>query len=291
MIVNRRNLLVLLVALSFCAPSFAEDVKTATVKVLIPDRPTKTTLKIEGKEIPEPEGFKGNERVFTTPELEAGKSYAYTVEVVIEPNNYTKIERKREVTFKAGETVTVDVRKKDDKIKDNVVIRWVPTPKVVVDDMCKLANVTEKDTVMDPGCGDGIMILTAVKDFKAKAGIGIDYDPKKAAETKENIEKAKLDDKIKVRHGNALELGEKDLKDVTVVMLYMGDELNIRLRPALFNHLQPGARVVSHRFIMGDWAPDKTITVTREGDYGVEDFELHVWTITGKEKNGEFKKR
>jgi hypothetical protein len=70
----------------------------------------------------------------------------------------------------------------------------------------------------------------------------------------------------------------------------MGDELNIRLRPLLWEHLPVGARVVSHRFIMGDWAPDKSIKVNREGDYGVEDFELHVWTITGKEKTVTYKK-
>lgn len=276
--------------LAFCFAATAQDKKPATVKILIPDKPTSTTLKIEGKDIKEPDNFKGNERIFTTPELEPGKSYAYTVEVTIEPNNYTKIVRKREVTFKAGETVTVDVRKKDEKIPDNVIIRWVPTPKIVVEDMCKLANVTEKDICLDPGCGDGIMITTAVKEFKAKKGIGTDLDEKKVAETLENAKKMGIADKIVSYQANALKLTAKDFEGVTVVMLYMGDELDIRLRPSLWEHLKPGSRVVSHRFLMGDWAPDKSITVTREGDYGVEDFELHVWTITGKEKNGEYKK-
>jgi uncharacterized protein (TIGR03000 family) len=283
-------------ALAFCLSAFclsagAQEKKSATVKILIPEKPAKTTLKIEGKEVPEPEGFKGGERTFTTPELEPNKSYAYSVEVTIEPNNYTKIVRKRDVTFKAGETVTVDVRKKDDKIADNVIIRWVPTPKIVVEDMCKLANVTEKDVCMDPGCGDGIMVVTAVKDFKAKKGVGTDLDKAKVAETLENAKKAGIEGKVVAYEANALKLTKKDLEDVSVMMLYMGDELNIRLRPSLWEHMKPGSRVVSHRFLMGDWAPDKSITVTREGDYGVEDFELHVWTITGKEKAGDYKKK
>ena len=269
----------------------AQDKKTATIKLLIPENPTKTALTVEGKALEaNDKAAKEGQRVLVTPELEPGKTYAYKIEAKIEPNNYTTIVRTREVTFKAGEEVTVDLRTKDDKLPDNVIIRWVPTPKIVVKDMCELAKVTKDDVVMDPGCGDAIMIITAVQDFKAKRGIGTDYDPKKAAESAENVEKAGLKDKISVKEGNALKLGADDLKDVTVVMLYMGNELNIRLRPILWEHLKPGARVVSHRFIMGDWKPDSSITVTREGDYGVEDFYLHVWTVTGKEKTGDYPK-
>ena len=54
--------------------------------------------------------------MFTTPDLEPGKTYTYKIEALIEPNNYTKITRPREVTFKAGETVNVDVRKEDKKL-------------------------------------------------------------------------------------------------------------------------------------------------------------------------------
>ncbi|HVK13657.1 MAG TPA: TIGR03000 domain-containing protein [Gemmataceae bacterium] len=269
----------------------AQDKKTATIKLLLPESPSKTTLTVEGKALDaNDKAAKEGVRVLVTPELEAGKTYAYKIEAKIEPNNYTTIVRTREVTFKAGEEVTVDLRTKDEKIADNVIIRWVPTPKVVVKDMCELAKVTKDDVVMDPGCGDAIMIITAVQDFKAKRGIGTDFDPKKVVESQENVEKAGLKDKISVKEANALKLGADDLKDVTVVMLYMGNELNIRLRPILWEHLKPGARIVSHRFIMGDWKPDNSITVNREGDYGVEDFHLHVWTVTGKEKTGDYPK-
>ncbi|MEZ6142373.1 MAG: TIGR03000 domain-containing protein [Zavarzinella sp.] len=275
-----------------CSISYGQDQKKpATIKLLIPKSPTTTTVKIEGKELPENEKAENEGvRMIQTPPLDSGKTYAYVVEVTIEPNNYTKIIRKREISFKAGEEVTLDVRNKDPKNPDNVLIRWVPTPKVVVEDMCKLAKVTDKDVVLDPGCGDCIMVMTAVKEFKAKKGYGIDIDPEKVKESKKAVADAKLDKVIEVREGNALKLTEKDLADVTVVMLYMGNDLNILVRPLLWKHLKPGARVVSHRFTMGDWAPDKSITVTREGDYGIEDFRLHVWTITGKEKDGVYKK-
>src|SRR5262245_48979878 len=54
---------------------------------------------------------------------------------------------------------------------------YVPTPKVVVDEMLKLANFTGKDFVVDLGSGDGRMIITAAKNFKA-SGMGVDIDSK-----------------------------------------------------------------------------------------------------------------
>ena len=59
----------------------------------------------------------------------------------------------------------------------------------------------------------------------------------------------------------------------------MGNEFNELLRPILEKQLKPGTRIVSHRFIFGDWKPDKTIKVT--GDDG-DEYELHLWTITRK---------
>jgi hypothetical protein len=57
----------------------------------------------------------------------------------------------------------------------------------------------------------------------------------------------------------------------------MGDHFNMLIRPILWKELPVGARVVSHRFRMGDWEPDRTVTVTSsEGG----DYDLHLWTIT-----------
>jgi uncharacterized protein (TIGR03000 family) len=292
MLPARPRLLAAALVLVFGFAAGAQDKKApATIKILIPETPTKVALKVEGKDLEaNDKASREGVRVLVTPDLDAGKTYAYKVEATIEPNNYTKIVRTREITFKAGETVELDLRKKDDKVKDNVIIRWVPTPRVVAKDMCDLAKVTKDDVVMDPGCGDAIMLIAAVEDFKAKRAIGTDIDPKMVKTGQDAVKAAKLEDRITVKEGNALELKPEDLKDVTVVMLYMGNELNIRLRPTLWEHLKPGARIVSHRFIMGDWKPDKSITVNRVGDYGEEDFHLHVWTVTGKEKGGDYPK-
>src|SRR5205085_9562506 len=106
-----------------------------------------------------------------------------TVSARWEPNNYTTITRKKKVAVKDTEQV-VDLRKPTD-IKDDIVVRWVPTPQDVVDRMCELGKITKKDVVYDLGCGDAVMLITAVKKFGAKRGVGVDIDPKMVKIAKE----------------------------------------------------------------------------------------------------------
>jgi uncharacterized protein (TIGR03000 family) len=262
-------------------PAAADDKKPATIKLMIPDRPTRTEVTIEGKKQEEPAGVKDGTRVFTTPDLEPGKTYAYKIEVKIVPNNYTEIFRTREVTFKAGQTVEVDVRTEDKASPDRIVVRWVPTPEDIVDKMCDMAKVTKDDVVHDYGCGDAVMLIRAVKQFGAKKGFGNDIDPKMVAQAQEKVKAAGLEDKISVVQGDILKMTEKDCKEATVVLLYIGDDLGAKLSPVLQKALSPGARVVSHRFKLGDWKPDKTVTVTgADGD----DYTLHLWTVPERKK-------
>ncbi len=202
---------------------------------------------------------------------------------VIDPNNYTTITRTKTVTFKAGKEITVDLKQKDPN--DRVKIRWVPTPKDIAKEMAKMAKMGKEDVVYDLGCGDGIMIITAVKELGAKKGVGIDLDPVRVKEATAAAKAAGVDNKIEIRMGDILDV--KDISDASVVMLYLADEMNLRLRPMLWKSLKPGSRIVSHRFIMGDWKPDVTKEV--KGEDG-DEYTLHLWTITGKEKDGKYPK-
>ena len=264
----------------------------ATIKLLIPEPPTQTVLKVDGKELDQDKSDKGGVRVVITPGLEPGKTHVFKIEAKIVPNNYTEIFRTREIRLTAGGQLTLDLRKMDAKIKDDVQVRWVPTPEAVVRDMCELAKINKDDVVMDPGCGDAIMIITAVRDYKAKKGLGNDLDPMKVLESQENVARAGLKERVIIKQGNALHLTADETKDVTVLMLYMGNDLNILLRPLIWEHMKPGTRVVSHRFIMDDWKPDRTIKVTHEDEFDeeLENFTLHLWKVTGKEKNGDYPK-
>lgn len=256
-----------------------KDKLTTTVKVLLPEERYKATvLTIEGKATK----TTGTERIFTTPPLEPNKTYVYKIEALIEPNNYTKITRTKEVEFKAGETITVDMRNKDDK-NDKIVVRWVPTPDDIVDKMSEMAKIGKDDVVYDPGCGDAVMLIRPIKKFGAKKGIGIDIDPVMVEKAKLKAKAEGVTDKVVIRKGDIL--NEKDMEDLaeaTVVLIYIGDDLGARMSPLLQKVLKPGTRIVSHRFTLGDWKPDKTeVIMGADGD----EYTLHYWVVKEKKND------
>lgn len=134
---------------------------------------------------------------------------------------------------------------------------FVPTPQNVVDTMLKMADVKSGEMVYDLGCGDGRIVITAAKDFGAR-GIGVDIDPKRIAESRENATKAAVSDRVQFRQ---TDLFTMNFADADVVMLYLLPALNVRLRPRLLDELKPGTRVVSHAFMMGEWEPDNRAEV------------------------------
>ena len=144
--------------------------------------------------------------------------------------------------------------------------------------MVELAGVGKDDVVFEPGCGDARITIAAVK-AGARRGVGIDIDPDRVTDSRARVKAAGLADRIEIRLGDALDI--PDLSSASVVLLYMGDHFNLLLRPHLWRQLKVGSRIVSHRFKMGDWEPDKTITVSAQGG---GEYELHLWTITEEVK-------
>lgn len=248
-----------------------ESKKTKSkLKITVPQDDAE--LKIENKET-KPTGAT---REFETPEIDAGKLYEYSFSVTWRPNNYTVITRTKNIEFKGGDDIHVDLTKKDPKNDDKVVVRWVPTPDDIVDEMIKMAKVTKEDVAYEPGPGDGKVLIAAAK-AGAKKCVGIELDPKKAAEATMKVKEAKLDKVIAINEGDAL---KADYSEATVVFLYMGEEFNKVLLPVLQKQLKPGTRIVSHRFTFGDeWKPDETKKVTgQDGD----EYLLHIWTVKKK---------
>ena len=157
------------------------------------------------------------------------------------------------------------------------MIRWVPTPDDIVEEMMKLGGVKEGDIVYEPGPGDGRMLIAAVKKGAKKARRHRTRREEGGGGQGERQEGQAGRSKITIIEGDALK--DRDYSEATVVMLYMGNEFNNLLRPILEKQLKPGTRIVSHRFVLGDWAPDKTIKVTgADGD----EYILHLWTVKEK---------
>jgi SAM-dependent methyltransferase len=131
-------------------------------------------------------------------------------------------------------------------------VPYVPTPQQVVDRMLELAKVTDKDFVMDLGCGDGRMLVTAASKYGAR-GFGVDLNPQRITEARENARKANVADKATFDVKN---LFETSIKDANVLTMYLLPGVNLQLRPRILDEMKPGSRIVSHAFNMGDWAPD-----------------------------------
>lgn len=137
-------------------------------------------------------------------------------------------------------------------------VPYVPTPQEVVDGMLDFAQVKKTDVLYDLGCGDGRIVVTAAKKYGAHA-VGVDINPERIAEAEKNAKDAGVTDHVKFVQGN---LFEANIKDASVVTLYLLSSVNLKLRPKLLAELKPGTRIVSNTFDMGDWKPDKQTEVS-----------------------------
>ena len=155
---------------------------------------------------------------------------------------------------------------------------FVPTPQDVVDRMLELVNVTADDLVYDLGCGDGRIVITAAERYGAR-GVGVDIDPLRVAESRENARLAGVSHLVEFREQDAMTV---DVSDATVVTLYLLSSSLMKLRPLLTSQLRPGARIVSHAFGMGDWEAD---TVDRYTDIRGNTRTLYVWIHDGVVRN------
>ncbi|MGE5567957.1 MAG: SAM-dependent methyltransferase [Rhodospirillales bacterium] len=149
-------------------------------------------------------------------------------------------------------------------------VPYVPTTHELVEEMLKLGGVKPGDVVYDLGCGDGRIVIMAAQKFGAR-GVGVDLNPERIREATENARKAGVTDRVRFINGN---LFDADIRNATVVTLYLLPDVNLKLRPKLLKDLKPGTRIVSHSFDMGDWKPDKEVEVNGS--------RLFLWTVPKK---------
>jgi ribosomal protein L11 methylase PrmA len=133
--------------------------------------------------------------------------------------------------------------------------------------MLKVAKVGKNDVLYDLGSGDGRIVVTAAKLYGTR-GTGVDIDPQRISEARENAKKEGVTDKVTFIQGD---LFEQKISDATVVTLYLLPSLNLKLRPKLWKELKPGTRIVSHAFDMGDWKPEQELDVNGR--------KVYFWTI------------
>lgn len=150
-------------------------------------------------------------------------------------------------------------------------VGFVATPVSLVSGMLDLAAVADTDVLYDLGSGDGRIVIAAAR--RGARAVGVELDSMLVEESRASADSAGVAARAEFRRAD---LFATDLRPATVVTLYLGRELNLRLRPILLRDLRPGTRVVSQAFDMGDWPPDSVITVrSRE----VAATPIHLWVI------------
>jgi ribosomal protein L11 methylase PrmA len=123
--------------------------------------------------------------------------------------------------------------------------------------MIELGAAGPNDVVYDLGCGDGRVVIEAVRRSGAR-GVCVDLDPKLVRQARANAERAGVADRIQFR---TEDLFVTDIHDATVVMLFLWPEINLRLLPKLQRELPPGARIVSNMHDMGTLQPTRIIPI------------------------------
>jgi SAM-dependent methyltransferase len=136
-------------------------------------------------------------------------------------------------------------------------VPYVSTPHAIVDEMVRLADVKASDVVYDLGCGDGRLVIAAVKKTGCR-GVGIDIDPERIKESRANARAAGVQDRVRFVEQNFF---ASDIREATVMLIYLFPDINIRLRAKFLSEMKPGSRLVSNAFDMGDWRPDNSASI------------------------------
>jgi cyclopropane fatty-acyl-phospholipid synthase-like methyltransferase len=123
----------------------------------------------------------------------------------------------------------------------------------IVEKMLEIADVSENDTLIDLGSGDGRIIIEAAKKHGATT-IGIEADPLRVIWSRLRVRSNGLQEKVNVVWGNFF---SNDISKATVVTVYQGQDINKKLIKKLEKELEPGTLIVSYYFTFDGWIPQK----------------------------------
>lgn len=160
-----------------------------------------------------------------------------------------------------------------------IEVASIPTPMETVAEMLRLADLKKGDVLYDLGSGDGRIPLEAAKKYGVRA-VGVEIKPQLVEEANKRAKDEGVGDLARFVQADLFRV---NLREATVVTLYLSDSINERLRPKLLRELKPGSRIISHDFRMGDWQPEQTVRVPWKNLYRT----VYVWTVPEPaKKNG-----
>ncbi|MFW6140457.1 MAG: SAM-dependent methyltransferase [Acidobacteriota bacterium] len=157
-------------------------------------------------------------------------------------------------------------------------VPYVPTPMAVAAEIFRLAAIKQGDVLLDLGCGDGRIPITAALQYGIK-GYGVDLNPERIRESRENAKEAGVEHLVEFYEQD---LYETDLTKASVITLYLLPSVNLKLRPKILKETKPGTRIISHDFNMSEWSPDKDSMVFADEETHVVYYWIVPANLTGE---------
>ena len=151
---------------------------------------------------------------------------------------------------------------------------FVPSTPESVEQMLTMARLRDDDVVVDLGSGNGLIPLTAARMNPKLRGLGVDIDPKLVEQSNQRARSEGVADRVRFEHRNAF---DADLREATVVTMWLFPELMTLLRPVILERARPGTRVVTRTWDLGSWQPDETST---------DGTAIHVWIVPARVSGG-----
>jgi ribosomal protein L11 methylase PrmA len=130
---------------------------------------------------------------------------------------------------------------------------WHPLMPGTIRRILRFAEVQTGETVCDLGCGEGRVLITAAKEFSARA-IGVEIDPLKILLARLLKKINGVDDRVNIVRGNLFDF---DPGSADVLYLYLTHQAMDKLLPKIFKKLKPSVRIVSYRFCLRGMTPEK----------------------------------
>lgn len=154
----------------------------------------------------------------------------------------------------------------------HILAPYMATPQDVVERMLLLAAVGADDHVLDLGCGDGRVAISAAR-LHGATGSGIDIEPYWIEQSRHNAALAGVASHVDF---SAQDATQCDLSRASVVFLYLVHWSMQMMAPRLRSQLRPGARIVSLSFPIDGWKPTE---VDRFVDAGGVERTLYLWVL------------
>jgi protein-L-isoaspartate O-methyltransferase len=149
-----------------------------------------------------------------------------------------------------------------DNKKTERLAPYYPTPEIVVEKMLDLGGLKPGEKMFDLGSGDGRIVITAARKYKARA-TGVEFDPSLVKQSSERIKDLGLQNTANIILGDLLLQDYASADLITVYLLPVGNE---KVTPMLERQLKKGARIVAHDFEFTAWKPVKIVDIDDDGE-------------------------